>query len=331
MKLAFVSVFGVAAFGIGSGIAPGIASAKPITPPPGWTAAPELAKPPAATRFGGSTTKVTVAAYRAPVAGAVLYVERAEAAVPADRRDAVATAELDELRQAMRRQGPATTSDLDVQRFSPASKWLEAAVTWRDPSVGLVDQSVIVVAADATQLVAVTAKCVLAIDVAPAHQQACDAALATIDPEIPLVARVPLAIVNTPVAPAEPVADFVTDAPAGSGASAPRMGGRLDLGPPARLDDASRVMFPATPVATPNREVDRRPVYVGGGLVILAVLFYLNRRRREKFEREPGPRSSEPADAGERGERGQAGSTDPDADDLHAAAAASDDGAHDER
>ncbi len=322
MKLAIASVFGVATFGIASGIAPGIALAKPITPPPGWTTAPELAKPPAATRFGGSTTKVTVAAYRAPVAGAVLYVERAEAAVPADRRDAVATAELDELRQAMRRQGPATTSDLDVQRFIPASKWLEAAVTWRDPSVGLVDQSVIVVAADATRLVAVTAKCVLAIDVAAAHQQACDAALATIDPEIPLAARVPLAIVNTPVAPAEPATEFLTDAPAGAGATAPdmsgRMGGRPDLGPPARLDDASRVMFPPIPVATPSREVDRRPVYLGGGLVILAVLFYLNRRRREKFEREPGPRRSR--------------STDQDADDLHAAAAAaSDDGAHDER
>jgi len=108
------------------------ASAAPITPPAGWTLDPALAAPPAAQRFGGATTKVAVYAYRAPTPGAVLYVNRAEAEVAAAERDRVATLELEEPRNALRRQGANAKAEEDTQRFDAAAQQLEAAVTWRD-------------------------------------------------------------------------------------------------------------------------------------------------------------------------------------------------------
>lgn len=284
----------------------GVAHAAPVTPPPGWTADPKLVAPPETPRFGGHPTKVSVHAYRAPVAGAVLYVDRAEAELPADRRDALASAELEELRHAMRRQGAAAKAETNIQRFDPATKLLEGALTWRDATVGLVDSSRVVIASDGTRTVAVAGKCVLAADVAAEVAKACEAALATLDPELAVATRVPLAIVE---AASEPEPAVSSDA----------MSPPPKLGPPATLDDGSRVVLPPITVPqTPRTERDRRPVYVGLGLVVLALAFYWNRRQRERFEREDAGEPAPPPTA--RTVRDREG--DADADDLHAAATA---------
>lgn len=52
---------------------------------------------------------------------------------------------------------------------------------------------------------------------------------------------------------------------------------------------------------------DRRPVFVGAGLIVLALAFWWNRRRRDRFEREDQGAPVRPR-------------RDADADDLHAAA-----------
>jgi hypothetical protein len=278
----------------------GVAHAAPITPPPGWTLDPSLAAQPTATRFGGAATKVSVYAYRAPAPGAVLYVNRAEAEVPQAERDRIATLELEEPRAALRRQGANAKAEQDAQRFDPTKKQLEAAVTWRDATASVIDSSRTVVAGDATKLVAVTGQCVLAGDAPAEVVKACEAALATLDAELPAETRVPLAIVATVVA--EP----------------PTMPS------PATIDDGGKMTLPPIRVDPPAPTPDRRPVYLGMGLVVLAAIFWWNRKRREKFEQE------HPQEVPDRVPRATATkakkSRDDDADDLHAAAEAGDDG-----
>ena len=138
---------------------------------------------------------------------------------------------------------------------------------------GVAPRSRVVIAADTQQLVAVTGECVLADATPDVVATACAAALATLEPGVALDRREPLRIVAR-----EPT-DVVSDAPI--------------------LGEGGRATLP--PMAIPNEQTDRRPVYLGGALVVTALATWWNRRRRERFDREPD------ADA--------------DADDLHAAAA----------
>ena len=277
----------------------GTAHAAPITPPAGWTLDPSLAPPPAATRFGGAVTKVSVYAYRAPAPGAVLYVNRAEAEVAAAERDRLATTELEEPRNALRRQGANAKAEEDAQRFDAATNQLVATVTWRDATVGVIDSTRLVIAGDATKLVAVTGQCVLAADAPADAIKTCQAALATLDTEIPAATRVPMAIAAASEPPPKPRPDV--------------------------LDDGGKMSLPAIRVEPTTPEPDRRPVYVGGGLVVFAAIFWWNRKRREKFERE------HPREVPDRIPRATAKKKrDEDADDLHAAAAGPASGAQDD-
>ena len=71
--------------------------------------------------------------------------------------------------------------------------------------------------------------------------------------------------------------------------------GRLDLH--AQFRDGTRVVLPPRAIVQDPPTLDRRPIYLGAGLVVLALAFHWNRRRRDRFDRE-----------------------DDDGDDLHAAA-----------
>lgn len=273
----------------------GLAHAEAVKPPLGWGIDHEMADA-VATRakgvlhFGDQTAIAIARVFRAPGHPVTLYVTRVEANVTVGR-DIAATAELDEVRGAMRRAG--VKPDSESQRADVVTKQLEAAVAWRDVSLGVATSSRIVIAGDAQRLVAVLGECVSPIDDNEMKTlvATCNLALATLDTDLAPESRVALALVDVTKG-VDPQAAVV----AGSGRSNPFEAPRLDAsGPRAAI---SPMTVPA------DRETDRRPVFIGGGIVLLALLFWWNRKRRERFEREDA--TAMKADA--------------DADDLHAAA-----------
>jgi hypothetical protein len=174
----------------------GVAHASPVKPPAGWTgdqaAAVSLAqKLGPLSHFGGLPSVVTTSVYR-PAAGGSLFVTKLSSNAKTEERDRAATAELIEVDASMKRAGSAAKSERDA-RTSEAQQ-LIASRRWIDTTTGVVTDSRIVVAADAQQLVAVMGECVLAGDAPADVVTACKAALASLDPEIPVAARVPLAI-----------------------------------------------------------------------------------------------------------------------------------------
>ena len=116
---------------------------------------------------------------------------------------------------------------------------------------------------------------------------------------------------GTAAAPAAPTA---AGAPADEPA-APLPSSSMSVAPRElpRFDDRERVALPplVLPHAPPGP--DRRPMYVGAGLIVLGAVFWWNRRRRDRFDREDGG-------APVRRPRAPRRVRDDDADDLHAAA-----------
>lgn len=314
MKQALVIV------GVLVGLLGGFAEAAPVIPPKLW--APDASSAVSLSQtlgnvphFGGVRSVVTAEVYRAPSGGS-LVVTRAAANVTAEQRDAAATAELDELRATLRRQGAGAKPESWAQRANPDTKLLEAALAWRDLTAGLAISSRAVIAGDGQQLVAVSGECVLSVDAPAEITSACLAALATLDPGIAPAARITLAIVGeSATAGAE-----AGGSQAISETAVPRDGSRLAGSPSMQaplLEDGSRPALQPMPIP-PEHTQDRRPIYVGGGLVVFAALFWWNRKRRERFEREDEDKK--------RGDtRRASGGGDADGDDLHAAAADGDD------
>lgn len=242
----------------------GSAHAAPIvTGPPGWKGAadPDLVTATGALpHFGAGAHGVIEAERYAPAEpGVVLYVTRV-AANTADR-DASARAELDALRGTR----PDSIEDQPWQEHTDPDNRVEGTIGWRDPSTHVHFRSRIVIAATADRIAAVVGECMAADDAAQVSMQACTAALATLDTGIASAERVALHLpASVPAAPATT-----------STSSSPTM------------KDGSHTPLPPIAVAHDEQPAsDRRPVYVGLGLVALAAVFWWNRRRREQFERE---------------------------------------------
>ncbi|MCW5803775.1 MAG: hypothetical protein KIT31_15435 [Deltaproteobacteria bacterium] len=274
------------------------AAAGTITPPAGWTQDKELGERNREPHFGGGPVQLQVEAYRPAAPGCVLFVSRAQVSVPTKQRDAAASLEVEELEAKLRREGPDARSETAARKADAATKSLDATLRWRDAN--LVTSSRVVVVGDATTLIAVRGECLASTDAsAAAALTACEAALATLDPGMPVDQRVALSLVADPAAALEAT---ITNR---SGSAAPPEGSaapRADELP--RLSDGSR--YPAAPpvqVVQTQSDPDRRPLYVGAVLILFAGAFWWNRKRRERFDRE---------------DRGDA--ADDDADDLHAAA-----------
>ncbi len=220
--------------------------------------------------------------------GITLYVTRATASDLKTSREVAIAALADELRT----HGPVTQTGTDQ---------LVLTASWRDAEVHTQRTTRLVIAADATHLITVTGECIARDDVAAVQVDACKAALATLDSEVAKADRValalPAAVVVTPPPPASPTLE------------------------PARLDDGSRVPFAPIVVPPAPTATDRRPIYVGAGVVLLALAFWWNRKQRDRFEREEGPtppRRRARSGAPDRATPPNGG--DADADDLHAAA-----------
>jgi len=92
---------------------------------------------------------------------------------------------------------------------------------------------------------------------------------------------------TTPLGAAERVPFSIAPAaPAPSVATAPPTPtGGASLRAPPQLSDGSTIALPPTPVAPAQTQRDPRPLYLIGGLAVLAALFLWNRSRRKELER----------------------------------------------
>jgi len=295
-----------------------------VTAPPGWSADPEqaaeldrrLAK---IDHFDGLAAQTAAEAYVAGAPGVVLFASRATAALP-DPAAAprAARAALDELRAITQRTaltGGAASEHAWQERVDDTARTVSATLRSSDPASHTVETARIVVVSDGRRIAAVTGECLASEAADRALADACITQLASLDPGIAPGERIALA-----PAPARP-ADAAPAARPGRAGSAPATMSAAPgdpSSPPPRLDGGSRVALPPMVIAADRPEADRRPIYLGGGLVVLAVVFWWNRRRRDRFEREEPERAPRRAPRPDRPRRDR--DADADADDLRAAA-----------
>jgi hypothetical protein len=234
-----------------------------VQPPAGWHAdvaqATQLAdKANAVSHYGAEKSLAASEVYLPDAPGVALFVTAIAAKVSTDREVAARMA-VDELHATTQRAALAGTGIVEdgwQERVDAAGKQIEATLQWRDTTANTVTHARLVVAADGENLIAVTGECVAA----DAEQmKKCEGALATLDPGITLDKRVALAL-----------------APAGTVAP--------PHDKPSTMSDASHTPLPPMTLPPPKgaRPVDRRPVYVGAVLVLLAAVFWWNQRRKQK-------------------------------------------------
>jgi hypothetical protein len=273
-----------------------------VTAPSGWRAEPELASALAqrfasTAPFGALPATTAAEAYVSDRPNVALFATRATAAlsVPVQAASAARLA-LDDLRASSRRAslaGGVAAEQSWHETIESSPPQVTATLRWSDPASHTVEDARMVVASDGARIVAVTGECIASDEAEPARVAACRAALASLEPGIPAAHRVALA----------PATD--------DRGAQPQMSATLS--PTAReaprLGDGSRIALPPMTIPQTPRSDDRRLVYLGAGVIVLAVLFWWNRQRRDRFDRED---RGEPA--------GRSRATDDDADDLHAAA-----------
>jgi hypothetical protein len=234
-----------------------------VTPPAGWQAdvaqATQLTeKANAVSHYGAERALAASEVYVAPTPGAALFVTAIAAKVTTDREVAARMA-VDELHATTQRAALAGTGiveDAWQERVDAAGKLVEATLTWRDTTSGTITHARLVIAADGENLIAVTGECVGTREF---QFSPCENALRTLDPGIALDKRVALSL-----------APIGTQAP-------PRE-------KPATMSDGSRTPMPPMTLPTENRTTDRRPVYVGAGLVVLAAAFWWKQRRKKESQ-----------------------------------------------
>lgn len=208
--------------------------------------------------------------YVAPAPGVVLTVTLVSAALTTER-DAAARAAVDELHATSQRaalSGSGIVEEGWQEKVDTAAKQIEATLAWRDTTAKTSSTSRLLIVGDAKQMTALTGECFASDDADAKLAAACKAALATLDPGIDAAQRAPLAL-----------------APTGARPTPPEPVGPVGSGPePAKMFDGTRAPLPPMTVPQEPRTADRRPVYVGIGLVVLAAVFWWNRHRRARRE-----------------------------------------------
>jgi len=309
---------------------PGLADpTRLVTEPAGWRADPEQASAlaqrfAAAGHFGGLPSVTAAEAYVADRPGVALFVTRATATLPDQTQGQVhaaraARAALDELRASSRRTsltGGSAQERAWNERVEASARQVTATLSWSDPASHAAEIARVVVASDGTRIVAVTGECLAGDAADPTRIAACQACLASLDPGVGAASRIaitPDAAGPTPDATPDATPPAPRESP--SSPSVPAGASRE----PARLDDGSKFVMPPTTIPLDRPDADRRPVFVGAGIIALAFMFWWNRRRRDRFERED--RGDVPARRSRAaGAARAARDSDEDADDLHAAA-----------
>ena len=283
-----------------------------VTAPAGWHSDPEqasaLAQRFAAIRHLGGLRAVTAAeAYVGAKPGVALFVTRATAELSAATPPAarIARAALDELRASPQRtvlSGAPAHERSWSEGVERGARQVSANLVWDDPASHASVVARGVVASDGTRIVAVTGECITGEAAEPAAGTACHAALASLEPGVPVAGRTDLELAAAP----EPgTGSTMSEPPRSQGSEPPRLG------------DGSKVTIPPMTISAAPPDTDRRPAYVGAGVLALAIGLWWNRRQRDRFEREDGrpvrrPRRARPT-AHDKDD-------DDDGDDLHAAA-----------
>jgi hypothetical protein len=227
-----------------------------VRPPQGWTggADAELVQQTGGEgHFGGVHGIVEAETWKAP-RGVVLYATRIAATTSS--RDAAAKLEIDTLHR----------TNESAWHEGVVAKAVEVTQSWKDSGVRGEVRFVLTGSGDAV-IVAVKGECLAGDDAAIADVEACKAALATLDPAIDVNNRVEIKPADTPSTSTNPNPGTGT----GTGLT---------------MSDGSHVPLPPIVVKQADPPADKRPVYVGLGVVLLATVFWWNRRRRERFERE---------------------------------------------
>jgi hypothetical protein len=256
-------------------LAPAVVAAQPapvarMQPPAGWNEDARtavrvegaLAAPDAV--FPGAAVEADAQAWTSSPPGAALITTQATTvALPVDPA-AAATAALHDLRAGADAVAGAKVTRWDL-KLDPAGKVHEATLEWSDPGIGITTLARALVYRANGALVRLGGECILGPDGAAARA-ICETALASIAPTA--TAFEPLTASATP-----PSAD---DPPPG-----PRPSGSSDA-PGIRPREGD---IPSTLAIRPGpKQTDRRPFYVVGGVVLLGLVFWWNRREREKRE-----------------------------------------------
>jgi hypothetical protein len=245
-----------------------VASAGTLTKPEGWTASDskELAAGASeATHFGvhgGPGSKVSAMQIAPPGdSGVMLFATRIEMTVPND--PAAVRAEIDAFHGAAKRAQLAGTTIVEqgwTEHVDDATKQVDAALEYHDTTNKLTVTSRIVIAAEADTLVAVTGECMARDDAAQKQATLCKLALASLDPD---------------PAPKAKHRDIAL-APAGTPAPEDH-----SENPGPSMSDGSHIPIPPLIIHPDTQpDIDRRPVYIGAGIVLLAGVFWWNMKRK---------------------------------------------------
>jgi hypothetical protein len=262
-------------------------STTTIKPPTGWhldneQSAALSAKLNTVGHFGlppnpGKGAIANADVYVGPKPGVVLNVILVGGALTQER-EAAARASVDELHAESQRAalaGSGIVEDGWQEKVDSAAKQIEATLAWRDTTAKTSSTARMLIVGDAEHLITLTGECFASDDADAKDVAACKAALATLDPGLDPAKRASLALAPAGARPTAPEPTGADERPAGPAQA------------PARMGDASHVPLPPISVPQEARTTDRRPVYVGFGIVVLAAIFWWNRHRRARDQEEP--------------------------------------------
>ena len=257
-----------------------------LTPPQGWEAdvgrsrGLEMAVA-REDHFGGVPIHVSAQHLRAPQPGGILLTQEvATVSLPSNTAEAAAV-ELHGVRGGLDGLGDTVKVARWDVRPIPAEKVAEGKLEWSDASLGTTTISRTLVFQTGGHLVRLTAECIIAED-AGALRGPCESALSTLAPLAPVSARDALDVSMTaPVvaAAAEP----------------PRPEGEIPKSTGPSIGERDESLPVTIVVDSPKKKKDRRPFYVAGGLLVIAGVYLLNRRAKqrldEKLDKKPAEES----------------------------------------
>ena len=237
----------------------GVAAAAPTpiaTPPAGWRADPEQAAQIAGNASAQQRPAVEV---WVPVQSGVALIVSRFSSTPASA-DA-ARAAIDDMFGAADRARIITPTAQILERSDHYDADRKEVVATQSVKSDTITVSRLVIAMDKDHTTAALGECVIRDDAPAATVEQCKTALVTLDPAI--AARVAFTLPDSTAVKLE--------APPATKQLQPTM------------TDGSKFTMP--PITVPQEEPakDRRPMYVGAGLVVLAAAFWWNRRARAKF------------------------------------------------